>query len=294
MWAFDHPLCQFELPEPVIRQLRDKNPSMESLLDLESEELGDLVHNRKVGHKLYSILSRFPRLEISADIFPITTNVMRIHVALTPAFIWDMRIHGNAQFFWLFVEESDKSQILHVEKLILNKRQMSNPHEMDFMIPLSDPLPPQVVVKVVSDIWIGSESTQVISFQHLIRPHNETLQTKLQRLRPLPTSAMKNPLLEQIYPFRYFNPMQTMIFHTLYNTNESVFVGSPTGSGKTVVAELAMWHAFKEYPGSKIVYIAPMKALVRERVTDWRKRVTPVTGDKVIELTGDSCLILEM
>ncbi|KAM3165145.1 Antiviral helicase SLH1 [Lachancea thermotolerans] len=288
LWAFDHPLCQFELPEPVIRQLRDKNPSMESLLDLESEELGDLVHNRKVGHKLYSILSRFPRLEISADIFPITTNVMRIHVALTPAFIWDMRIHGNAQFFWLFVEESDKSQILHVEKLILNKRQMSNPHEMDFMIPLSDPLPPQVVVKVVSDIWIGSESTQVISFQHLIRPHNETLQTKLQRLRPLPTSAMKNPLLEQIYPFRYFNPMQTMIFHTLYNTNESVFVGSPTGSGKTVVAELAMWHAFKEYPGSKIVYIAPMKALVRERVTDWRKRVTPVTGDKVIELTGDS------
>lgn len=82
--------------------------------------------------------------------------------------------------------------------------------------------------------------------------------------------------------------MQTMTFYTLYNTNENAFVGSPTGSGKTIVAELAIWHAFKTFPGKKIVYIAPMKALVRERVDDWRKKITPVTGDKVVELTGDS------
>ncbi|SCU86661.1 LANO_0C08768g1_1 [Lachancea nothofagi CBS 11611] len=288
MWAFDHPLCQFELPEPVIRRLREKRPSMDSLFGLDAEELGELVHNKRAGHKLHSALDRFPLLDVNAEIFPITANVMRIHVTLTPSFFWDVKVHGNAQFFWLFVEESDKSQILHVEKLIISKRQMKNPHEMDFMIPLSDPLPPQVVAKVVSDVWIGSESSQIISFQHLIRPHNETLQTKLQRLRPLPTSALNNELLEEIYPFKYFNPMQTMTFHTLYNSNESVFVGSPTGSGKTVVAELAMWHAFKTFPGTKVVYIAPMKALVRERVTDWRKRVTPITGDKVIELTGDS------
>ncbi|SCU79563.1 LADA_0B01552g1_1 [Lachancea dasiensis] len=288
MWAFDHPLCQFELPEQVVRRLREKKPSLDNLLDLEPEELGDLVHNKKMGHKLNAILDRFPKVDIAADIFPITTNVMRIHITLTPSFLWDVKVHGNAQFFWLFVEESDRSQILHVEKVIISKRQMKNPHELDFMIPLSDPLPPQVVAKVVSDVWIGSESSQVISFQHLIRPHNETLQTKLQRLRPLPVTALQNRLLEEIYPFNYFNPMQTMTFHTLYNTNDNVFVGSPTGSGKTVVAELAMWHALKEFPGNKIVYIAPMKALVRERVTDWRKRITPITGDKVIELTGDS------
>lgn len=288
LWAFDHPLCQFDLPDTIIRIIREKNPSMDHLLDMEPSELGDLVHNKKMGSKLYSILSRFPRIEVSADIFPITTNVMRIHVTLEPDFQWDFRVHGDAQFFWVFVEESDKSQILHFEKFILNKRQLKNPHEMDFMIPLSDPLPPQVVVRVVSDTWLGSESTHAISFQHLIRPHNETLQTKLQRLRPLPTSALKNELIESIYPFKYFNPMQTMTFHTLYNTNDSVFVGSPTGSGKTVVAELAMWHAFRDFPGSKVVYIAPMKALVRERVDDWRKKITPVTGDKVVELTGDS------
>ncbi|CDH15138.1 probable Antiviral helicase SLH1 [Zygosaccharomyces bailii ISA1307] len=288
LWYFDHPLCQFDLPENVVRQLRSKNPTMEHLLELDADELGELIHNQKLGNKMFKLLSRFPKVIIDAEIFPITQNVMRVHVELVPDFVWDFRIHGNAEFFWVLVEESDKSEILHFEKFILNKKYLSSKHEMDFMIPLSDPLPPQVVVRVVSDTWIGCEYLHTLSFQHLIRPHNETLQTRLQRLRPLPITALHNPLIESIYPFKYFNPMQTMLFYTLYNTNENVFVGSPTGSGKTVIAELAMWHAFRDFPGKKIVYIAPMKALVRERVDDWRKKITPVTGDRVVELTGDS------
>ncbi|KAI8397569.1 DEAD/DEAH box helicase [Nakaseomyces glabratus] len=288
LWSFDHALCQFDLPENILSQIRNKNPTMDRLLDMDPEELGELVHNKKMGHKIFSLLSYFPQVEIDSEIFPITSNVMRVHVNLTPTFVWNLRIHGEAQFFWVTVEESNKSQILYFEKFILNRRSMKNDHELDFMIPLSNPLPPQVVVKVVSDTWLGCESTSAISFQHLIRPYNENVLTKLQKLRPLPVSALHNPLLESMYSFKYFNPMQTMTFHTLYNTNDNVFVGSPTGSGKTVVAELAMWHAFKEFPGKKVVYIAPMKALVRERVDDWKKKITPVTGDKVVELTGDS------
>ncbi|KAL6943293.1 hydrophobin [Hanseniaspora osmophila] len=288
IWSFDHPLVQFDLPGPILNQIKQKNPSMQTLLDMDPSELGDLVHNRKFGSKLFKTLSLFPKIHIDAEAFPITENVVRISAKLTPDFTWDFRLHGNAQFFWVFVEESDKSQVLHFEKFILNKKKLTHEHEMDFLIPLSDPLPPQVVIKVISDSWIGSETAYAMSFQHLIRPHNQTLQTKLLNLKPLPTAALKNPLIESIYNFKYFNPMQTMVFHTLYHSNESCFVGSPTGSGKTVVAELAIWHAFSSFPGSKIVYIAPMKALVRERVTDWRKRITPVTGDKVVELTGDS------
>ncbi|KAG7660895.1 mug81 [[Candida] subhashii] len=290
IWAFDHPMAQFDLPEPVLRNIRSKNPSMESLRDMEAGELGDLVHNNRMGGILYKLVGKFPYIEVESEIFPITTNVMRIHVVLEPDFVWDERYHGNAQIFWLTVEESDRSDILHVEKFILNKRQLRNPHEMDFMIPLSDPLPPQVIIRVISDLWIGSETVHAVSFQHLIRPSNETLKTDLLRLQPLPITALHNPDIEAIYSskFKYFNPMQTMVFHTLYNTNSSVFVGSPTGSGKTIVAELAIWHAFNEFPGSKIVYIAPMKALVRERVDDWRERICKNTSYKLVELTGDS------
>lgn len=290
LWSFEHPIKQFDLPQQIIRNIESKNPSMDDLRQLESSELGDLVHNSRMGNVLYKLVGKFPVILVDAEIFPITKNVMRVHIALDPDFVWDEKYHGNAQFFWVFVEESNKSEILHFEKFILNRKQLKNPHEMDFMVPLSDPLPPQIFIRVVSDSWIGSETSHSISFQHLIRPTNDTLQTKLLRLNPLPVTALHNDVVESVYnkKFKYFNAMQTMTFHSLYNTNDSVFVGSPTGSGKTVVAELAIWHAFRDFPGSKIVYIAPMKALVRERVDDWRERLTRITGHKVVELTGDS------
>ncbi|CAH6721919.1 RQC trigger complex helicase Slh1p [[Candida] jaroonii] len=289
VWEFDHPLAQFDLPEPVMRNIRSKNPSIESLRDMEPGELGDLVHNSSMGSKLYQLVNKFPYVEIESEIFPISSNVMRVHIFLDGDFKWDDQYHGKSQFFWIFVEESENSELLHVEKLIISKRQLSN-HEMDFMIPLSDPLPAQVIVRVISDFWLGSETVHPISFQHLIRPTNETIRTNLLRLQPLPVTVLHDKEIEAIYSsrFRYFNPMQTMTFFNLYNTNNNVFVGSPTGSGKTVVAELAIWHAFKQFPGSKIVYIAPMKALVRERVDDWRARISKTTSHKVVELTGDS------
>ncbi|GMF27802.1 unnamed protein product [[Candida] boidinii] len=263
---------------------------MSELRELNSNELGDLVHNGRMGNVLYKLIGRFPYLLLDAEMFPITSNVMRVHAYIEPDFTWNTEYHGNAQIFWIMVEESGSSNILHVEKFILNKKQSSIVHEMDFMIPLSDPLPHQILLRAVSDSWIGSETSHAINFQNLFKPQNETIQTKLLKLQPLPMTALHNQEIENIYnkKFKYFNPMQTMTFHTLYNTNSSVFVGSPTGSGKTVVAELAIWHAFNEFPNSKIVYIAPMKALVRERVDDWRSRISKNTKHKVVEMTGDS------
>ena len=49
-----------------------------------------------------------------------------------------------------------------------------------------------------------------------------------------------------------------------------------------------MFRVFRERPKAKVVYIAPMKALVRERITDWRKRMEQQLGKKVVELTGDA------
>ena len=45
---------------------------------------------------------------------------------------------------------------------------------------------------------------------------------------------------------------------------------------------------FNCYPGGKAVYIAPLKALVRERVDDWHERMEQRLGKRVVELTGDS------
>ena len=55
----------------------------------------------------------------------------------------------------------------------------------------------------------------------------------------------------------------------IINFNNNIFF---PGSGKTVAAELAMFRVFNEYPEGKCVYIAPLKALVRERIEDWSVR----------------------
>lgn len=68
----------------------------------------------------------------------------------------------------------------------------------------------------------------------------------------MPVTALRDPQLEMLYPFEHFNPIQSQIFHCLYYTDNNVLLGAPTGSGKTIAAEIAMFRVFKEYPGSKV------------------------------------------
>jgi antiviral helicase SLH1 len=292
VWAIEHPLHQFDLPPPVLRNLDQKYAvtSIEALRDMEPAEIGQLVHNQKMGSVISKILDNFPTLSIESEIAPLNRDVLRIRLWLTPEFKWNDRHHGTSEFFWVWVENSETSEIFHYEQFILSRKKLYDDHELNFTIPLSDPLPSQIYVRALSDRWLGAETVHPISFQHLIRPDTESVYTDLLNLQPLPVAALKNPLLEEVYAqrFQYFNPMQTQIFHCLYHTPANVLLGSPTGSGKTVAAELAMWWAFREKPGSKVVYIAPMKALVRERVKDWGKRLAGPMGLKLVELTGDN------
>jgi antiviral helicase SLH1 len=292
IWPFQHPLHQFDLPQPILTQLDKGNPasSIEALRDMQAAEIGSLVHNHKMGSTIKNLLKNFPTLSVEAEIAPLNRDVLRIRLYLTPDFTWNDRHHGSSESYWIWVENSETSEIYHHEFFLLTRRKLYNDHELNFTIPLSDPLPSQIYVRAVSDRWLGAETVTPISFQHLIRPDTESVYTDLLDLQPLPVTALKNLALEEIYAqrFQYFNPMQTQLFHCMYHTSANVLLGSPTGSGKTVAAELAMWWAFRDRPGSKVVYIAPMKALVRERVHDWGKRLAGPLGLKLVELTGDN------
>jgi antiviral helicase SLH1 len=292
IWPFDHPFRQFDLPQPVLRNLDEKLPttSIESMKEMEPAEIGQLVHNHRMGNTLSKLLDNFPTLSVETEIAPLNRDVLRIRLSIYPEFTWNDRHHGTSESFWVWVENSETSEIYHHEYFILSRKKLYNDHELNFTIPLSDPLPSQIYIRVISDRWLGAETVSPVSFQHLIRPDTESVYTDLLNLQPLPISALNHPILEEVYGqrFQFFNPMQTQIFHLLYHTPANVLLGSPTGSGKTVAAELAMWWAFREKPGSKVVYIAPMKALVRERVQDWRKRLTSQMGLKLVELTGDN------
>jgi activating signal cointegrator complex subunit 3 len=129
-----------------------------------------------------------------------------------------------------------------------------------------------------------------VSVASLQMPTEKTPWTDLQDLTPLPTTALQEPRFEQLYSmFETFNPIQTQLFHVMYHTNTPVFLGAPTGSGKTVVAELAILRMKRLDPKGVCVYIAPLKSLARERRKEWQKRLgAKPLGWRVLELSGDT------
>jgi activating signal cointegrator complex subunit 3 len=63
-------------------------------------------------------------------------------------------------------------------------------------------------------------------------------------------------------------------------------IGAPTGSGKTIMSELAILNLFKTHPEKKVIYVAPLKSLVKERLKDWIPRMQKIRKS-VVELSGD-------
>ncbi|KAF2689961.1 ATP-dependent DNA helicase MER3 [Lentithecium fluviatile CBS 122367] len=95
--------------------------------------------------------------------------------------------------------------------------------------------------------------------------------------------------LRTIFPYPNFNAVQSKCFDSVYRSDNNFVLASPTGSGKTVILELAVCRAVTTNTTGqyKIVYQAPTKALCSERQRDWQRKFSQV-GLNCVELTGDS------
>ncbi|KAJ5503952.1 Nucleotide-sugar transporter [Penicillium fimorum] len=92
-----------------------------------------------------------------------------------------------------------------------------------------------------------------------------------------------------MFPFPLFNAIQSKSFHSVYNSNDNIILSAPTGSGKTVVMELAICRLLNTLKDErfKVVYQAPTKSLCSERFRDWHIKFSSLNL-KCAELTGDT------
>ncbi len=134
------------------------------------------------------------------------------------------------------------------------------------------PLPPPRATDARTTNLPHAQSVTVGS--HLLKPH-ECLPAKF---RP-------------VFPHDTFNEVQSKCFAAAYESNDNLVVSAPTGSGKTVIMELAICRlAFaRQNQNFKVVYQAPTKALCSERARDWERKFGPL-GMGVAELTGDTSM----
>ncbi|KAM0824259.1 hypothetical protein ACQ4PT_070323 [Festuca glaucescens] len=106
------------------------------------------------------------------------------------------------------------------------------------------------------------------------------------------------PPFRPVFGFRYFNSLQSECFPACFLSDVNMVVSAPTGSGKTALFELCILRLLSRFltpewrfslvKGTlKTIYIAPMKALVQEKMRDWTAKLGAL-GISCLEMTGDS------
>ncbi|KAA3671081.1 activating signal cointegrator complex subunit 3 [Paragonimus westermani] len=289
-WDGQTPLWQFAgaSSHRLLQRVDEMELSVDRIRETEIDELTHLLRfrGRDGAREVSQLAALVPRIQLTAETQPITRTILRVRMTLEPDFTWSDRSHGTQQNFWIWIEDPDQGLIYHSEYWTLTKRTQSSvttqtpfvcvpvpapstfpatvlffpdtqfkskePNHVVCTIPLFEPFPTQYLVRVSSDQWLGADTVYPLSFKRLLLPPPDPPHTNLLNLEPLPVSALQNSQYELLYKFTHFNPIQTQIFHTLYHQDVNVLLGAPTGSGKTVAAELAIFRVFNETPSKKV------------------------------------------
>lgn len=90
--------------------------------------------------------------------------------------------------------------------------------------------------------------------------------------------------LQPLFLFPCFNAMQSKVLSIAFETSENLVVSAPTGSGKTVIFEIAIARLLITKHQHKALYLAPTKSLCSEKVKDWREKFQQLDAE-VVELT---------
>lgn len=262
-----------------IRSMR-QNPEIQMVLGLSKSE----------GNKLNRVLKFFPLLKIEYSLRPVAQSILKVNLEIVPDFYYSKQFHYHKEVFWAIVE--DKGEILHSEEFgIYTKNLIEGKRiekvELSFFVPLRASKYPYMLF-ILSDRFPGADIEIELDLSEIMI-HTEKMEyTDLLTLRPLAVSTLQNKKIENLYhPIKYFNPIQTQVFHALYHTDNNCLVGAPTGSGKTIISELGILRVFEHFSKGKVVYVAPYKALAKERLKDWKRKFGKGLGKSILELTGD-------
>jgi len=246
LWPYDHPLRQFSLKPETSHALEKwaDDLSVPHLAALDAHALGSLVHLNDIhGQAILNAAKQFPSVNISYNLQPIASDVLKISLEVTRAFEWNAKVHGTSEPFWLWVEDQDGSNILQLSHIMFH--QNTDLLAIDFFILIpSGELPDYVTIKSISDRWVGAEDTITIIFDTLTMPPVSQPNTKVLDLPFLAISDIGGPpIFKDIFSqdVHTLNALQTQSYWNMVHAKHNSLLCAPAGSGKSLLGKMAIW-----------------------------------------------------
>ena len=311
MWAFAHPLAQFDLPADLLYNIErwaDDVP-IEEIAIMSDADFGALVHqNERLGGFATRAARSLPTLEIYPTLQPLAHDLLRVRLEVRKAFEWSEKHHGTLEAFWVWIEDEDNLAILQLARVLIRPHTKSV--NLQFTIPVTS-TPKSLSVWAISDRWIGAESQQLIDLSDLVLPPPPIPHLPLLDLPLLSKhdAFSQRPDLAELYTRESptFDPMQTQAFHSVFHTSSNLLLCAPSTQTRTVLLDLALWFvpcspraaiesASDEYfgrrsfgirPEGRTLLVSPRKALARQSA-DRLRGVFSKTAGVVVELLSRS------
>lgn len=246
IWPFDHPFAQSgdTLKREVMYSVRRwaDDYSIAELAQMTAKDLGELVHlNDKHGATLLRLAKEFPTLEITYDLQPLTSDLLKIAVHAKRSFSWGSKRKDSVEPFWIWVEDYDGADILQLSHVIY--RQTTELLDLDFIVQISDSrVAKGLTIRYVSDKWMGAEDEIPLELDHLVKPQPFDGFTTLLSLPYLTLDSLNTENLKRSFSSRVqnLNAMQMHAFWSLLNVHQNALFCAPPGSGKSSLAQMVV------------------------------------------------------
>ena len=276
----DHPLFQILKGNKyvsLLKRIQSIDLKVDEIKSLKTDELRRLLHNNPLIPELQTAAKRFPCINIGVRYQPMSMTIVSIIINVIFPFEWNKSILHEVEYFWVFIQEYDGSEMYHSQEVMVDKKIAKEGLELQVLVPLAKS--GTYLISMSSERFLGVEDTQELSIKDAhhstFEQHETVIPPQIKPLKVNNVISNKNTLKvfngnQNRIKIEQFNIIQSMIFHQAYHTNDSLLVCAPTSSGKTTIAELAICQMLEISHAYRAVYIVPLKSTIKERVNDWK------------------------
>ncbi|KAH9813422.1 Sec63 Brl domain-containing protein [Melampsora americana] len=271
MWPFAHPLLQGGLSDKLLYDLdqRAGDVEIEDLAQMSAVEIGKMCHlNEKLGGVILKAARQFPRLSIGYSLQPLSSELLRIKIDLSHEFDWSNQLHGQAEPFWIWIEDDQQREILRIRRVYLRPNKPEFNLEMVIPInPTTRILPDALAIRVMSDRWVGSDTSAEVDLRGIILPSEPPPFTTLLDLPLLSTKSLELAYCSRFLP-AHLAPVETQCFHAINHTPADLLIcASDLEVGRRmamVATDRAIRLAMTREGHYQILIFSPTRSLARQ------------------------------